>query len=377
MRGFFVLITSLAALIPVQAFGRVELVVLPQREEVRIRFHPHTSSALVQEMRRVTLKAGENLVELSWTGIDINPDSIHIAPAPERGEVVVESISIRPGSVPSLLWRVRCSEPMEVPVYITYLTGSLGWEGRYVLILSPDEVEGALGFEVKVQNKSAERFENARIEFPTGAAAALSLDRGESKSLELFRIEGVKVEKLYVYPASGGELTEVYYLLRNDEEHGLGKVELPKGIVHIYRRDENGGTAFLSEDELADLPIGAEARLALGKSREVEVKKELVERRKLNVRRDKGGRIAVADVTESYRITIKNHRKEKVRVEVEVRMTDPDWLMRECSHGYERVDSRTIKFELELGPGAEEVIRFEALARNVIGGTIKAGKLVM
>lgn len=377
MRRLYALTALSSLFIAATAFAGVDLIALPQREEIRIKFHPHTPSALVQEMRRMTLRAGENLVELSWSGIDINPDSIHIALSPERGEVVVESISIRPGSVPSLLWHVKSSEPMEVPIYVIFLTSSLRWEGGYDLVLSPDEAEGTLSFSVKVVNGSAERLENAQVELPTGATAALSLDRGESKRLELFRIEGVKVEKLYLYPATGGELTEVYYLLRNDGEHGLGRAELPKGIVHVYRRDEGGETAFLSEDELPDLPVGAEARVALGKSREVEVRRELVERRRLNVRRDKEGRIAVADVAESYRITVKNHRKERVKVEVEVRMTDPDWLMRGCSHRYERVDSETIRFELELDPGAQEVIRFEAEARNAIGGNIKAGRLVM
>lgn len=351
--------------------SRIELITLPPREEVRIRFLPFQSAkALIQERRNVTLEKGENLVEFSWAKLDIDLQSVRITPMPQRGEVEVESISIRPGSAHGLIWHVTSSEAMEVPVYISYLASGIKPEFSYTLILDGKEEKGDLICRAEVVNTTPEVFQNAQVEFPFNPPVKLTIKGRESRAVELFKVEGVPVEKLYVFDPRRSETTSVYYVFKNDEVHGLGRSILLSGQVHVYKA-EGDGFVFLSEDILHRTPLGDEVRVRLGGTKEVEVKKELLDRRRTNIRRTADQRrIALCDIEEKFRITAQNHREEKVRLEIYVTLND-EWEMKECSHKYEKENSSTIKFTLQMEPGSKEVINFRVLGKNIIGGQIR------
>lgn len=372
MRTLLGLMTAAFLLVGIAEVGlsRIELITLPPREEVRIRFLPLQSpKALIQERRSVTLEKGENLVELSWANLDIDLQSVHVIPMPQKGQVEIESISIRPGSANSLLWHVMSSEAMEVPVYISYLASGIKPEFSYILILDEKDEKGRFICKAKVVNTTPEVFQKAQIEFPFRPPVKLTIKGRESRAVELFKVENLPVEKLYVFDSRGSETTSVYYVFKNDEPHGLGGSILPSGQVHLYKA-EGDGFVFLSEDLLPRTPVGDEVRIRLGGTKEVEVKKKLLERRRTNIRRSVNQRIALCDIEERFRITAQNHRKEKIKLEIYVGLND-EWEMKECSHKYEKEDSSTIKFILQMEPDSKEVINFRVLGKNIIGGQIR------
>ncbi len=351
--------------------SRIELITLPPRERVRIRFMSITSAkALIQEQRNITLEKGENLVEFSWANLDIDLQSVHVIPTPQKGRVEIESISIRPGSTNSLIWHVMSSEAMEVPVHISYLASGIRPEFNYTLILDENDEKGRLICRAKVVNTTPEEFQNVQVEFPFRPPIKLTIKGRESRAVELFKVENVPVEKLYVFDPRKSATTSVYYIFKNDEAHGLGGSILPSGQIHVYKA-EGDGFVFLSEDILHRTPIGDEVRIRLGGTKEVEVKKELLDRRRTNIRRTADQRrIALCDIEEKFRITAQNHREEKIKLEIYMGLND-EWEMKECSHRYEKEDSSTIRFTLQMDPGSKEVINFRVLGKNIIGGQIR------
>jgi hypothetical protein len=369
MLGFvavFILMGGIADI----ASSRIELVTLPPREIVRIRFPQVGGEALVQERRTVTLKKGENLVEFSWSNLTIDPRWVHITPMPREGEVEISSISIRPGSAKGLIWHVRSSDAMELLVYITYFLEGITWSPGYTLIVDREGKTAKLICQGEVANSTPEEFRDVQVEFPFGRSARISLKSRESRMVELIEAENVPVSKLYIFDSSRGEATSVYYVFKNDEAHNLGKTELPSGRTHLYRAEEDG-LVFLSEDILPQSPIGGEVKLKLGGTKEVEVKKELLDRRRVNIRRTADQRrIALCDIEERFKITAQNHRKEKVKLEIYVRLND-EWEVRESSHRYEKEDSSTVKFTLQMEPGEKKVINLRVLGKNIIGGQIR------
>jgi hypothetical protein len=93
---------------------------------------------------------------------------------------------------------------------------------------------------------------------------------GWSKRLRSFDAEAVpmSIEYRYRLPEYGDRLVRLY-LLRNDEESGLGTTPLPDGTVRIFRDNGSGGLSYLAQQHMQYVPIGDRIELNLGADPEV------------------------------------------------------------------------------------------------------------
>jgi hypothetical protein len=122
--------------------------------------------------------------------------------------------------------------------------------------------------------------------------------------------------------------------------------------VRVYKADSRGGQQFLGEDRIDHTPKDEKVEIKVGNAFDV-----VAERRQTEYRR-------VSDrVHQSeWEIKLRNHKKEKVTVQVEEAMSG-DWEVLKSSHKSERKDASTLRFEVDVQPGGETVVTYRVQTR--------------
>jgi len=366
MRRNFVIIAVLVLLLLLakDPSARIELVTVPVRENVAITID-RDNNALVQESRTVTVKEGENIVQFDWSNMNIDIDTVQIQMLEGAESVTFGSMSIPPGSRNSLMWDVQSVKPIELPIRIAYKVDGISWGCDYVALVNDDETSLNLKAEVTVTNGTQDKYEGASIALEVGEPFSHSLESGESKKITLFTMPQVATEKTYTSdPAKFGDGVAVHYIFKNSKDELL-----LAGKIRIYKKDKSGSIAFLGEDRIDFVPSGDEVKLHTGDTRDVEVERAVTEQRQVNIQRDVYGNIAVYDTEESYKVTVKNHKKDAAKVIVQIHLNDL-WENAQSSHDYRKEDGNTLEFNVAVDAGKEEVITLKVSGKNLTQGFI-------
>lgn len=345
---------ALVALVAPPARARVKLVSLPERATVVLRLD-HPTAVLVQEERPVTLQQGLNRLDFSWKRVSIEPGSIQLEPLDRAGRVQVLNVSFPPEEN-ALIWEVDSKLAGPVRVRISYLLKGLRRLVSYRAVANADETALTLRGYLTLQNHSGESFDEVAIEPGYGARFVKKLENGESKQMLSFAVEDVPVKKTLTYdPETFGPRVVMRYLIQNTAESKLGRFPLPAGKMRLFIENPKTGAAFIGEDFAEFTPVGGELELLLGEARDVAVERTIVNIKKIPRLRETDGRIRLYDSDETYRYELENFRDAAVTLTVVARVNDT-WRMVQSSHPFERTDSRTIEFTVELPPKGENVI---------------------
>ncbi len=311
---------------------------------------------------------------------------------------------------PTLVWLLEAEQAGPHTLELAYLTEGLTWSADYVLRLAPEGERARLTGWVTVRNETGTTFPEARLKLVAGdvnrvrppealygdgalrgvpetAKAApqfeeralfeyhlyelqrpTTLENRSSKQIEFIAAPDVPVEKVFVYdglqlgrfrpyspildPAYGARTgnTKVWVMLqlRNDEASGLGK-PLPAGRIRVYQEDADGGAEFVGEDRIDHTPRDETVRLYLGNAFDL-----VGERTQTDFRR-----LGESTIEESYRIVLRNHKDEAVEVRVvEHLFRWSQWEIRESSHDYEKLDSNTVEFRVEVPADGEVEVTY-------------------
>jgi hypothetical protein len=203
---------------------------------------------------------------------------------------------------------------------------------------------------------------------------------GWAKRLRSFDAGEVPFDIQYRYrPREYGSQLVRMYLLKNDEESGLGATPLPDGTIRIFRDNGKGGLSYVAHQNLKYVPIGDKIELNLGQDPHVifEWIKLKVSRddiwlrlRGPNVYRKIGGGLdvdlqgTVAGWNERalYTQRIRNYSGKPIEVEIR-RSFDGDILFRSQLkpklHDYRSVELTTI-----VAPGTTENLYHEVVSRE-------------
>jgi hypothetical protein len=189
------------------AYGKVDLVTLPQRDTVQLTIYNSADLTLARESRALTLKEGDNALQFSWENTLIDPTSLEMLPKAHAGEIDIAEL-VYPPRVRNLgLWNVQSEISGKVPVEITYLTSGLTWRAFYMGTLSKDEKTMRLGGYVRVTNNSGEDYENAQTRLIVGKVHILDQIAelaqreypygrpGEPRLLDRLDVSGLDVKK--------------------------------------------------------------------------------------------------------------------------------------------------------------------------------------
>jgi hypothetical protein len=128
----------------------------------------------------------------------------------------------------------------------------------------------------------------------------------------------------------------VYLDIRNTKENRLG-IPLPKGKVRVYKADASGSQQLIGEDWIDHTPKDERVRIKMGEAFDV-----------VGERVQKDWRRLGSNLYESeWEITLRNHKKEAVTVEVNEPMPG-DWEVIRATHPHQKPQAFTAQWSLPV-----------------------------
>ncbi|MGB2984691.1 MAG: DUF4139 domain-containing protein, partial [Phycisphaerae bacterium] len=318
---------------------------------------------------------------------------------------------------PTLVWDVYTEKPREHRTRVTYETKAITWWTDYNVVFTEgkDANSGLLdvGAWVSIINQSGATYPDAKLKLIAGdvhrapqperrasrrkmytaEAAAVPMDRGfeekaffeyhlytlgrpttlpdnSTKQIELFpTAREVPCEKVLVYYGLGSRYRsygspmtdrnfgvesnkkiDIYLRFKNEKEIGMG-MPLPSGRIRVSQRDKADETLeFIGEDTIDHTPKDEEVLIKLGSAFDVVGERSQIDFR-VDSRRDW--------MDETIEIKVRNHKDEPVKVIVKENLYRwVNWKITESTHEYEKIDSRTIHFPVDVPKDGEVVIRY-------------------
>lgn len=362
------------ALAALPAHARIKLVALPDREETVVRLD-HPTSTLVEEERVLSLQKGTNHVDFSWKGVQIDPDSIRLAPLDHPKEVVLINVSYPPNEQ-ALVWEIHSDEARKERVRISYLLAAIDRLVAYEATVEKDETKLDLASFLILRNFSGEDLAQARFRLDYGEAFEKAIRSGETKRMLFFDAKELAITKRFTFDA--GKLPwepekeganvgiPVTYEIENKITHGLWG-----GKVRLFQKDGRGGTIFTGEDEAGFTAAGGKMKLHVGDSRDVVVTQRRMSEKETNVKwsKEQWGRPRVKvlyDVEREMKVEVENFKDAPAAVTL-VEPMPGEWEVLESSHPSKRKDARTLEFEITVPAKQKVVVTFKYAQRNIRG----------
>lgn len=316
---------------------------------------------------------------------------------------------------PQLHWKLASDRNIETPLELSYVSDGFNWSADYNLILPEKGDVLTLTGWVTMDNQSGRDFKDATIKLMAGDVKKIqnqainqfrmrfaesnssfirsdikqitekafdeyhlySLPRktdlldGGTKQVEFIHADGVKSNLIYIY--NGLKITEdryrgwdmesirdnqsfgtqankkvwVYREFENTKGNNLG-IPLPKGRVRFYRQDSDKQLEFIGENEIDHTPAGEMVKVYTGDAFDL-----VGDRQRTNYKRIDN------TLTESFKITVRNRKKEAVEIRVvETLYRWPSWEILEQSAPFKKVDSNTVEWTVKLEPDEEKNITY-------------------
>ena len=313
---------------------------------------------------------------------------------------------------PTLVWKLDAEQGGEHEIRTTYQTSGITWRADYNLMLNADDTQADLGAWVTVMNLSGRAYPNARLKliagdvqrvqpeygyFRSGGGAGRGAGRppgfqeraffeyhlytlprrtdilsNTTQQITLFpTARDVSVEKVLVYfglsagagwgfspnPRTDRNLgtqsnpkVDVYVRFQNEEDNNLG-MPLPRGKVRVYKRDEADETLeFVGEDLIDHTPRDETVLIRVGQAFDI-----VGERTQTNFTIDTRANL----ITESFKIQIRNHKEQHIKVIIKENLYRwVNWQITEASDEHEKIDARTIHFEVNVPPDGERTVTY-------------------
>lgn len=333
---------------------------------------------------------------------------------PDLSEIKLFDLQTGLITKPTLVWKVRADKVGQHDAQVTYQTDQITWRADYNVIVNKDDTAADLGAWVTVVNQSGAAYPDAKLKLIAGDVQRLkppeegyarrnsggglfggggkpeftektffeyhlytlgrttSIANNSTKQIELFpRKTGIPLTKTYVYyglPADerytvvphpsndrsfgthSNTKVDVYVQTTNTEKNGLG-IPLPAGRVRAYKRDEADGLEeFVGEDVIQHTPKDEPVMIRLGSAF------DLVGAR---VQTDFEDHFNERWMSESFEITLRNHKKEAVKIIVRENLLRwMNWEITKSSDKYEKQDFRTMHVPVEVPPDGEKKITY-------------------
>ena len=127
------------------------------------------------------------------------------------------------------------------------------------------------------------------------------------------------------------------------------------GKVRVYKRDEEDKSLeFIGEDNIDHTPKDEKVKVLIGNAFDI-----VGERKQTNYLYDTRTR---RDITETFEIKIRNHKKEAVTVQVieyfQSRGLNSDWRIIESTETFTKKDTATAEFIIKVSPNKEVKIQY-------------------
>ena len=274
---------------------------------------------------------------------------------------------------PRLVIRLESKNPVKALIEVSYLTLGLCWQANYIGEVSEDDLSMDMNGWVSLQNKGQTDYPKAHIQlglynpldnFGSGQNQnrvlynlphAVTLLKGETKQISLFRISNIPLKVHYKLRAMNGFSTNVtgQSLSGNVEtwatlEHPKDFSEtLPEGVIRLYKRGAKDTIEFLGENILEEKGKTAGLDFRLGLSKNVSFSQVQSDFKQLR-----------AELFESgYLYTFSNNTSSEIEVELNGHFPGEWQILRE-TQSHEQVSDNDIVWRIKIPPNEKKELRY-------------------
>ena len=290
---------------------------------------------------------------------------------------------------PSLTWVISPYNSSGTVIgNLIYLSKGFDWDATYRLILDESGNNAEFLAEASIKNNSNLDFTNLSIQLVEGKIKKngsinippimlrsmsdseknsrmkedplgdyhiytlgnkIDLKGEESITTRLYSSREVSFEKTYLFENDEKSQREeplgIEYEISNTKENNLG-VPLPKGKIQLYQSGLSGNIEYVGEDEIRQVPKGANATIISGRAFNV-----LGKRKVLNYDRQR----------KSEEGTISIEVSNTLSKDIKVRLIEHiygDWVVRDASANYRKKDASTIHFPILISANSSETVTY-------------------
>ncbi len=297
---------------------------------------------------------------------------------------------------PTLVWLAHTSRGGSTEVETSYLTGGFSWHADYVLQLDENGEKAGLQAWVTVENRTGASYRDANLLLVAGDINQVRpvMDKmmrmetmgmrqpqpafqeetlydyhmytmqrptdlldNQIKQISLFDAAGLQVTKHYKLraqthffrghgPLDVKSKVSVSYSFENTKENQLG-MALPAGVFRVYGRSASGSRQLLGEDRIDHTPTKETVELTVGKAFDI-----VAERVRTN-----SEKLADNLYRTTFEITIRNHRKDDVVVEV-AEPVGGYWEVVAESLPHRKVNANELAFDVPVPADGKTVLTY-------------------
>src|SRR6266851_5410891 len=284
------------------------------------------------------------------------------------GQVVLPALPDNLVSKPTLVWLLGNAKAAAQRVEASYLTGGISWKADYVMVINAADTRSDLTGWVTIDNKSGSTYSNAALKLVAGDINRAPDGRNtvkdnQTKQLALMSAPEVPVDKHFIYYGAAdyyrtqygvplsNQKVGVFLEPKNSKENRLG-LPIPKGRVRVYKADTSGSQQLIGEDWIDHTPKDEKIKIKMGDAFDV-----VGER----VQKD-WKRIASNLYEVEWEISLRNHKKENITVEVFEPMPG-DWEVLRASQPHEKVQAFTAKWNVPVPKEGEAKLSYRIRVR--------------
>lgn len=290
---------------------------------------------------------------------------------------------------PTLAWNLITEKKGKYPLSLSYLSGGFSWNVTYNAVWDDENL--ALNSWVTINNTSGKAFEDTNLKLIAGdvnrvrqayksisrnmmydavesvamGAAAPSFEEkafhdfhiytldqkvsfanNQTKQLELYPLQNVQAEGVYEYKVYSNEIRSIIKFT-NTEDMGLGK-PLPKGVIKVYKQDDDSNMEFIGEDSIDHTGRNEEIRIDTGKAFDLVGITTTVESKTISNK----------IYEKEMKVTLKNNSQEEKRINVVYDLgTNAKIVRSDLRYNFDEV-KRTINHTVTLGANEEMSFNF-------------------
>ena len=185
----------------------------------------------------------------------------------------------------------------------------------------------------------------------------------QTKQLALMSASDVPLDKHFIYYGAAdyyrtqygqpmsNQKVGVYLELKNSKENRLG-LPIPKGRVRVYKADTSGSQQLIGEDWVGHTPKDEKIKIKMGDAFDV-----------VGERTQKDWKRIASNLYEvEWEISLRNHKKEAVTVEV-VEPMPGDWDVIRASHPHEKIQAFTAQWKIPVPKDGETKLTYRIRVR--------------
>lgn len=299
------------------------------------------------------------------------------------------------GDATSLALDLRVDRSLE-RLRLAYLTGGMGWDADYDLLVAGDDRSARIGGYATLSNNSGATFRQVDVQLLAGTVdaggrdrafeaarasvaaaqeapdisreafsgyhlyeidAPLTLRPGTSRRIRLLGADSVRVDRQYVlqgevqaYRSTDEPRRQeaiIRYRIERPEGTSFGDLPLPTGTVRVFQEDDDGRLQLLGTDRIANTPAGERVTVTVGRAFDIG-----------GFRTQTSYEQTGPNVHESaWEVELSNRTDGDVVVRVLDRIGG-EWEILESSHEARRLSASLVRFDVAVPADGEATLTY-------------------